>query len=144
VKDCKDGAGMKPSEVLDRAADIIIRDGWLQGHYYLEVDWEDCADDRAELDRKARESAPCCQAGAISRAAYGVAWRSAWRRLDERVSEAQKFAAAKAEGYMQQYVREVLGSRVSSIAWNDAPDTTAEDVIDALRGAAGLARASGE
>lgn len=127
---------MLPSEILDRAADIIVRDGWIQGSYYRPAEYDYEFDDEVNRQRdiKAAATAPCCQAGAIARAAHGVAWQPtpfpALTLIEARV---------KAEGYMQLH----LGV-TSAICWNDEAGRTAEEVVEALRCAAALARREGE
>lgn len=129
---------MKPSEILDKAAEIIERDGWIQGKYY-QTDRHNPKSDQA-----ANEHGPCCQAGAISRAAYGTAWASYAERADNR--EAQE-ASSRADRYMRLYlVREgkAVGEHASPIEWNDRPNRTADEVTAALRGAAEMARTNGD
>src|SRR5688500_1996049 len=121
---------MKPSEVLDAAANIVIRDGWNQGTYYRT--------ENPEWNEEEAKSAPCCQAGAVNRAALGYAW-GPMGAIDQRGLEARD----KADSYMREYVSSELGQG-SPIAWNDCPTTTADDVIAALRGAAARAREAGE
>lgn len=131
---------MKASEVLDKAADIVVRDGWIQGQYYREADLVGVGDDDGYLERdaEAKKSAPCCQAGAVCRALFGVAWRP-YGMGDYNA----QLARGRAEFFMQRYVKDVFGAD-SAIEWNDRATTTAEDVTAALRGAAELAREAGE
>jgi len=126
---------MKPSEILDAAANIVLRDGWHQGTYFA-VEPEDPQDVQDEKNR----TAPCCQAGAISRAAYGMAWVTYPRTTD---IDLQRLGAhAKAGHYMGQYIRRVHGA--TPIEWNDRPERTAGEVVAALRGAADDAREADE
>ena len=137
---------MKPSEVLDGAANILLRDGWLQGAYYASPSL--AGGDRSEeeyerlrlVDLEANRSAPCCQAGAISRAAYGYAWLVADAGPPTLgASEAR----SKADFYMSQHLKRALGVN-SPICWNDDSGRTVDEVVAALRGAAESARAAGE
>lgn len=131
---------MKPSEILDKAADIIVRDGWWQGAYYKEPSTDLPAGEIWRwADDEARRTAPCCQAGAISRAAFGVAWADTLAQVDH----VQGGAYSRADGYMRRYAHKTFGD-TSPIAWNDEPERTAEEVVEALRGAAELAREAGE
>ncbi|MER5966676.1 tRNA(His) guanylyltransferase Thg1 family protein [Streptomyces sp. NPDC002057] len=84
-------------------------------------------------------TAPCCQAGAISRAAFGVAWRDSGIAT---AADSQVLAFGKAGHYMLRYVQQT--SDATSIEWNDRPERTASDVVAALRGAADDAREAGE
>lgn len=122
---------MKPSEILDKAADIIIRDGWHQGAYF-KVD----RNDTAEEDAARAMTAPCCQEGAIMRAAFGSAWPRMW---EARTNQEKR----KASGYMNAYVQGTTGN-YSAIAWNDLSTTTKDDVVYALRQSANEAREAGE
>lgn len=125
---------MKPSEILDKAADIIVRDGWHQGSYF-ETDPNATAEEDAELAK----TAPCCQDGAILRAVYGTAWPTTWQH-GESDPKKEKMAA---DEYMIGYVKKAYGVG-SPIAWNDRSTTTKDDVVTALRGAANNAREAGE
>lgn len=147
---------MLPSEILDNAANIILRDGWWQGTYYKEVDYDEAISAAPEGEsesaalRKASEvaekTAPCCQEGAINRAACGYAWLSSERRLTTPREDVK--ARDEAVRWMRQYLNateSLDGAEVrSAVSWNDHPDTTAEKVVAALRAAAELARNGGE
>lgn len=124
---------MKPSEILDKAADIVIRDGWIQGAYFL-VDHADTP----EQDTERAKTAPCCQEGAVMRAAYGSAWLSPFQ-----VEGSLYGAKRKASGYMNKYIAGTTGE-YSAIAWNDLSTTTKDDVVYALRQSANYAREAGE
>lgn len=123
---------MKPSEVLDTAANIIVRDGWYQGAYYKEAEEATVAD-----DLRAAGTAPCCQAGAIGRAVSGVAW---YPYTPSTSLTEEQVLMEDAERFMIRYVRTTFGVS-SPIDWNDQPGTTAGQVVEALRGAARMARA---
>lgn len=121
---------MKASDVLDKAADIIIRDGWCQGEYYKSsMSMDD------EVDALVKH-APCCQAGAIYRAIWGKAW-AATHIVG--IPEADRVTLDEASHYMKVHLRVD-----SPIAWNDAEGRTAGEVIAALRAAAELARRDGK
>ncbi|MFF5973693.1 hypothetical protein ACFY7C_19410 [Streptomyces sp. NPDC012769] len=125
---------MKPSEILDAAANIVLRDGWHQGAYFSVE-----PDDPADIDADKNRTAPCCQAGAICRAAFGVAWMSV--HTDTPTPGVTAYLTATS--YMDRYVRRVH-RQSSSIYWNDLPTTTKDDIVNALRGAADDAREAGE
>jgi hypothetical protein len=130
----------KPSEILDSAAEIIERDGWYQGKYFKYDD----ESPKLDVAKEENRTAPCCQAGAISRAVWGVAWRV--RNSFPAEGDVERWEAhQKAEDYTRRMTR-TLTDHVegSPIAYNDHPDRTARDVTDMLRGAAALARAAGE
>jgi hypothetical protein len=121
---------VKASEVLDSAANIILRDGWNQDSYFKLGGDED----------ESNKSGPCCQAGAISRAAFGYAWvNHGGVSYKFELHEARR----KADYYMARYLLHTRGES-SPICWNDDPERTAEEVVAALRGAAELAREAGE
>lgn len=132
---------MKASEVLESAANIILRDGWNQNAYFLNPDIDASAltpvQCNAAVD-EANRSAPCCQEGAISRAVTGWAWYGGRETTFD-----QRHATRKATSWMERYVLANHSCR-SPIAWNDLPTTTKDDVVAALRGAAEMARAAGE
>lgn len=125
---------------MESAAKVIERDGWHQRSYYKIDDPLRAGGSPAE-----NRSAPCCQAGAISRATWGVAWleRGAGFRTPE---EQQRWTAMyAAEGYTIKVVSTMTAGRVKSpIAWNDEADRTKEDVVAMLRTAAEKAREAGE
>lgn len=123
---------LKPSEVLDNAANIILRDGWHASDYYKAP--LDCT---PEEDRELAKTAPCCQAGAIVRATTGSAWSAG--PTPPEVAALQ----AGADEYMRKYILRVHGVR-RPIAWNDQAGRTKEEVVAALRGAAEDARRAGE
>lgn len=141
---------MKPSEILDNAANILLRDGWHQGMYYEEVNYTGgTAEDYQAASKAANQTAPCCQAGAITRAAFGYAWvgfpkpNELATLHDRRERDA---AVAKANGYMRDLVFSLGEGEeyTSTVAWNDAPGRTKDEVVAALRAAAERARAAGE
>lgn len=132
---------MKPSEILDTAANIIIRDGWNQGVYYKTVSYSPNDDAYPDLDDEANRTAPCCQAGAISRAIFGKAWTSFSTHPDPSSAWTVK---ASADNYANRYIRLRHKGVKGAIEFNDLPTTTADDVVAALRGAAQLAREGGE
>lgn len=133
----------KPSEALDAAADIIFRDGWVQGMYYREPQYvprQTLAESRGAAE-KAKRTAPCCQEGAINRAIYGLAWVNSIdrRQLPDTITQ----ISDGARRYMHEHIRETFGA-ASPIDWNDRTGRTAEEVVQALRDAAVLARSRGE
>ena len=126
---------MKPSDVLDSAANIILRDGWTQGQYYEVPDLVGASIEEATIrNEEANRSGPCCQAGAISRAVSGKAWTlGRWVREHPEA----RTAHARANHYMMRQVS-------NPVRYNDTPGRTADEVVAALRGAAELARKAGE
>lgn len=130
---------MKASEVLESAANIILRDGWNQNAYFLNPDISTLTPDQcgAAVD-EANQSAPCCQEGAICRAGTGWAFYGG-----KATTYDQRLAVRRATSWMERYVYANYQQR-SPIAWNDLPSTTKEEVVAALRGAAEMARAAGE
>lgn len=131
-------ATVKPSEILESAAKVIERDGWHQGSYFKRSNEEDLFAPAAPGEN---ESAPCCQAGAISRAVFGVAWAGPQRLVEP----LQLGAVVTAMDYARQTVSGITDGREGSpIAWNDEADRTKEDVVAMLRTAAEKAREAGE
>lgn len=131
---------MKPSEILDKAADILDRDGWMQGAYFKEPPLLPLGTPEAEMRAesvKANREAPCCQAGAICRAATGYAWA---RNLGAAIGGLA--LVAQADDYMSRYVLREFGWP-STIVWNDREGRSKLEVQAALRGAAADARADG-
>lgn len=113
---------MKTSEILDRAADLIERNGWTRDEWYKRRRAEDPRD------------CPVCAGGALDAAAgcdpgepeYSPALIAAIGAFAARVDPA--FDPAAAYGY-------------GTVAnWNDAPGRTAEDVVRELRAAAATER----
>lgn len=128
---------MKASEALDKAADILLRDGWHQGHFFKYKPGS-----VSPMTDPENKTAPCCQDGAIARAIWGYAFVShlALGR-EETVAEAN--LARSAQGFMSKYVYAHHG-QTSPIHWNDQVGRKKKEVVAALRGAAELARAEGK
>ncbi len=118
---------MKPSEILDSAANIILRDGWHQGDFYKIPN----PYTNAEEEEEANRTGPCCQDGALQRAVWGRAWHSG------RHCKPEFPAYWEAREYMDRH----LGQ--DPIYWNDHLASTREEVVEALRSAAELARSEG-
>lgn len=98
---------MKPSEILNAAADLITPEGaWGQGNFVKRVNGKNCY----------------CAVGAIEAMPSGAS-----RNL--RTACEAVYAIIKAP---------------SITGWNDHPDRTQAEVIDALRKAAKLAQEAGE
>jgi hypothetical protein len=95
------------ADILDGAADVIERDGWHQGAY------------SAAPTGEWEGSAPACVLGAMNRAAG----RNFWGDL----LEAARRALGEAVGG---------GGLFHFTDWNDAPERTKQEVLDALRLAA--------
>jgi hypothetical protein len=130
------GSILKPSEILDKAAKIIIYDGWHREGYYKEPEGGEAAD-----DEEANRSAPCCQAGAISRAAFGVAWLAHHGFVPPELVAAHdmatKFVAAEV-------MARTDGRHRLAVSWNDEEGRMKIDIIVMLRSAAERARAAGD
>lgn len=128
---------MKASEALDKAADILLRDGWYQGQFFRYL-----RGDSNPMIAPENKTAPCCQDGAINRAVYGLAFPSMQALgREETVAEAKLVKAAAT--YMGKYVYAHHG-QTSAIHWNDQAGRKKKEVVAALRGAAELARAEGK
>lgn len=126
---------MKPSEILDSAANILLRDGWWQGSFYKNAE-------NPDDDPEANKSAPCCQDGAIRRALFGLAYQP-YRFIAE--EEPLFLAQRRADYFMTQSVKALDPlHEPNPILWNDTPGRTREEVVEAFRGAAELAREAGE
>lgn len=130
---------MKISDTLSKAADILERDGWLQGAYYKEPEVVYAYPELdPAADEEARRTAPCCQRGAISRAVFGSAYVVS--AYGSPVGYGSDFYAAFR--YFDEYMMYERGVE-GTVAWNDAPGRTKGEVVEALRGAAGKARGEG-
>lgn len=123
---------MKPSEALDKAVEIINRDGWIQGEYYRTPRPVQDHEESVRLDEEAKRSAPCCQRGAVIRALTGT-----WKSINE-MSDPDEKTMLRAHGYCRQLTNN------HPIEWNDAEGRTKEEVVDMLKRAAELAREAGE
>lgn len=107
---------LKPSEVLDKAADLITPEGaWTQG-YFARV-----APGGNSIGPREPNAACWCAFGAV-------------------INRCGNDGAA--EDFAVQYLRTTL--RDSIDRWNDAPERTQAEVIAALRQAAQLAREEGQ
>lgn len=108
---------MTAAETLREAADVIRRNGWIQGDYF----------DRDQLDG-GRISKDCsvCLHGAINLAAGGDPENDYHHN------------AVKATNTLVEWLWTALDPAIyaSLSAWNDAPGRTAEQVIAALEAAA--------
>lgn len=105
---------IETADVLDRAADIIERNGWWRKSYY----------DFGAVGSKPKCELACCARGAINLAANG--------RTPDRLSNLGEDALHALERYLG-----ISGEHPDSVAdWNDEPGRTVEEVIAALRGAA--------
>ena len=137
---------MKPSEALEAAANIVLRDGWWQGawfEYARPIAGEETGALTAR-DDEANQAGPCCQDGAISRAVTGWACPGASADAAGLLDNSTRFRVrARATHFMREHVRRVHGID-SPITWNDLASTTSDDVVAALRGAAEDAREAGE
>lgn len=131
---------MEPKEVLHKAREIIERDGWTQGELYdteaarerfaaaLAFDGEAEARFTAECEESAKRGRVCA-IGAVRRAVWGTASPSAME-TDARYG---------AVGLALKLLRNELGLAGEELIpeWNDAPNTTREDVLLAFKRAAG-------
>jgi len=100
------------ADVLDGAADVIERDGWHQGHYYIPGEG-------------------VCAIGAFAQA-------TGLRHPDiEDRGFGPRRALAGHLGFDPDYAGPI-------IRWNDAPERTKQEVLDALRKAAKHERAAAD
>lgn len=124
---------MKPSEALDKAVEVIERDGWTQNVYYLEPQLTlDDYEENIRRDEEAKRSAPCCQQGAIVRALTGT-----WKSINEMSKPDREIIRATSA-----YCRQLTDAH--PIEWNDAEGRTKEEVVEMLKAAQALAEADGE
>lgn len=108
---------MTPEEVLLKAADEIARYGLHKGNYALRED----------------PDSPVCALGGIKRAVYGSVYGFA---VDEKMS-VEGAAVLKLENSIKKQGYEPECKQLAVIPmWNDEPETTAEDVILAMKKAA--------
>ncbi|WP_406462608.1 hypothetical protein OH768_45220 [Streptomyces sp. NBC_01622] len=125
---------MDPDEVLRKAAAIIDRDGHNQFGWFAWPHSEHllaeavCADPLQEAGR----STPVSAMGAIERAVWGTAMEFA---LSTPNFDQQYDHCLQAQNYFLRWVRRNCAIWDVS-TWNDNRDTTAEDVVRALRQAA--------
>lgn len=98
---------MTPEEILLKAADDIATNGHYKGNYFAGGD---------------RANGPACALGAIDRATYGRGLRTDFHPSPLLASALHLLA------------KEIGVSNIAD--WNDAPETTAEDVILAMKRAA--------
>ena len=101
---------MKPSEILEKAADLLEPEGsWTKNHYAL-------TKDNAEVSWNDPEAICFCVEGAISRIAGG------------------RTNGLVARRFLQDVIRKDI------VCWNDAAARTQPEVVRALREAAHLAK----
>lgn len=110
--------GKTSDELLAGAIEVIERDGWHQHDLYQPPPYEWTAEDARTLVRareEAAKTAPVCAMGALHRASSGSA------RCENPEDE---------EGYLEAIRRLSQVVDCSAIPdWNDARETTKEDVI---------------
>lgn len=110
--------------ILDEAADVIRRNGWVQGGYVNRDQLED-----------GLEPANCavCARGAINLALGGDPENDYFIGVSDAVDAVEAWLV----------ISGAIGEYVSLHEWNDDDDRTAEDVIAALEGAARAEREAG-
>lgn len=129
---------MKTSEILDKAADVIERNGWHQG------DWMHARPGRQD------DECPVCEGGALNLAVTGSPCIDA----DDDDAPADLLTAYEVMAHRakpsleigpEDYtVGELLEAFVEVVAsWNDAKGRTAEEVVRELRAAAASEREAG-
>lgn len=129
---------LKPSEILDKAADHIERHGWIQNDWYL-----------ADLGRPVSECA-ACGGGAINIVAgLDPCGEDDPECYDDATITALEAMACHVDEELREHYanggREELTVLLNTIAeWNDSDDRTAEQVIAALRECAANLRKEGQ
>ncbi|MFD0902386.1 DUF6197 family protein [Actinomadura sediminis] len=114
---------MKPSQILERAADVVERNGLHHGDWILTVP------DMPEVD------CPVCAGGAINVAALGHAEIDADDEASLRGAHRQAYLALAR--LIVPGVAEETEALIETVArWNDAERPTAEQVVAMLRAAA--------
>lgn len=109
------------ADLLDKAAQIIEANGWLQDDYY---DFTE-----SQVMQKQPKECRVCAYGALNIAATGAPSPHA---VDEEVDVVEDAADA---------VTSVLGIEgLDLAAWNDVPGRTAQEVIDGMRTTAAALR----
>lgn len=124
---------MKTSEILDKAADVIDRNGWIKGDWY-----------EPEERGDAPEDCPVCAGAAIN---IALEYAPDFDHDDVDVDDG---AAADAfSALLRQVVFETRGAPtprnlIQDIAyWNDEDERTEDQVLAALRAAAEAERSAG-
>lgn len=112
---------MKTSEVLENAADILERDGWCQGNLV-------------------RPNGSRCSIGAIRKALRDEMALKVRSDPDYIISPAMTHYQEKLAIQWVLDAAEATGSVMHLPHWNDQPDRTKSEVLDAFRKAAKLAR----
>jgi hypothetical protein len=119
---------LTPADILRAAATYLERHGWTQGNHY---DY---------TDNPSTPTPPACARGAMALAAYGTAVETPW--VSERPEEADFVAAAELfddyidRTYLMGLMDPDCADLLGAVWWNDRPERTATEVIDALRAAA--------
>lgn len=125
-----------PEEVIDAAAGIIERDGWYQGDLF--PTGTGFLRDTGYQERA--RTAPVCAMGAMYRAVYGVASRTAVLgadKLDQAKSQLFNAAHKKVHDTVVDMSLVDDGLKVDSVPhFNDLATTTKEDVLLLLKRAA--------
>lgn len=105
------------ADILDEAANVIERNGWIQGDY---------VNQRQIEDGKGPGDCACCARGAINTAAGGSPYND------------YLLVAIEASNAVETWLTNsgAIGETLSLVEWNDKDGRTADDVITALRGAA--------
>jgi hypothetical protein len=124
---------MTPDQILLKAADIIAQAGHCKGEYYQAADPGMSAESWAQAEDVAAQSAPVCAIGALRRARFGTAGGSHY--VTNPASELGQ-AIARLVTVIGDPPLPDATPEGRIIGFNDAPTTTAEDVILALKKAA--------
>lgn len=121
---------MTSSQILERAADVVERNGLHHG------DWISTVPDMPEVD------CPVCTGGAINIAALGHAEIDADDETSLRGAHRQAYLALARR--IAPNVADETEALVETVArWNDAERPTAEQVVAMLRAAAASEREAG-
>lgn len=133
---------MKTSEILDKAADVIERNGWTKGKWYtpLEVSPEELSTEN--------ECAVCAAAAINIALDYLPDYQHDDDFMDEDAEKAFTVLAARVDHEVRLdvetghplFAHHLLDAVTS---WNDRHDRTAEQVVAELRAAAASEKAAG-
>ncbi len=106
-----------PSEILSRAVELLLRDGWSQGSYY-------------------HQHGQTCMVGALHKACYGGPLGVPTYN--------QELSKKWAYRYLEDAIDPGNPDTVDVEGWNDAPERRLNEVIEVLRQAWILAKEKGE
>jgi hypothetical protein len=139
---------MRPSEILDKAADIVERNGWTKGEWYRPVEMgpDESGADGGDVPEN---ECPVCAGAAINLALkYLPDYQHDDDFMDENAEMAFTALAARVDHEVRQDVetgRPLLAHHLldAVTSWNDRHDRTADEVVAELRAAAASEREAG-